>query len=304
MISSEHYWQEQIHRIFPDLEIEEVELFQEGLVNDVLIVNQQWVIRFTKTAWGKELMEIEDRLMQYLYPRLSIKVPYPVKRGDGILVYELLGGKDFLRECWIEGEPERQDRLAQQLGTFLSELHNPPSPELDWEVPLTLAPVTRETWLDIYERVKEKVCPLLLPHQVHWMDDLFDSAFSVSGFFNFEPVMIHGDLGPYHILYDREPKRLNAVIDFAMAGIGDPATDLGGLISHYGESLVSTIRPYYPLYDSLLQRARFYAQAAEVHWALLGVETGELYWFTAHLGDPRDIDVDCERGKRPPEPVV
>jgi hypothetical protein len=26
-----------------------------------------------------------------------------------------------------------------------------------------------------------------------------------------------------------------------------------------------------------------------VHSALLGVETGENYWFTAHLGEARDI---------------
>ncbi len=303
MISSEQYWHEQIHRIFPDLEIKDIVLFQEGLVTDVLIVNQQWVVRFTKTEWGKELMDIEDRLMQYLSPRLSIKIPYPVKRGDGILVYELLDGVDFLRKTWLNGDPELKNRFALTLGTFLTELHQPPDPDLDWEVPLTLAPVTRETWLDIDQRVKEKLCPLLLPHQVHWMEDLFNSAFSVEGFFEFEPVMIHGDLGPYHILYDADKKRLNAVIDFVMAGIGDPATDLGGLISHYGESLVSSIRPYYPLYDELLPRARFYAQAAEVHWALLGVETGESYWFTAHLGDPRDIDVDCERGNQTPQLV-
>jgi hypothetical protein len=32
MIISENYWQNQIHRIMPDLEIEDIELFQEGLV--------------------------------------------------------------------------------------------------------------------------------------------------------------------------------------------------------------------------------------------------------------------------------
>jgi aminoglycoside 2''-phosphotransferase len=303
MISTDQYWEGQIHRIFPDLEIMEYELFQEGLVNDVLIVNNKWVIRFTKTDWGKELMEIEDRLMQYLYPRLSLKVPIPVKRGEGILVSELLGGNDFLRKIWLDTSPEKQERLAEQLGSFLTELHKAPSHDLDWEVPLTLAPVTRETWLDIHKRIKEKVCPLLLPHQVKWMNDLFGSAFSVQGFFDFTPVMIHGDLGPYHLLYDPEKEQLNAVIDFAMSGIGDPATDLGGLIVHYGESLVSRIRPYYPMYDELLPRARFYAQAAEVHWTLLGVESGELYWFTAHLGDPRDINVNCERNSRTPELV-
>jgi aminoglycoside 2''-phosphotransferase len=259
------------------------------VVNDVLIVNQQWVIRFTKSDYGKELIMLEDHLMHYLNPRVSLNVPFPVKRGDNVLVYELLGGRDFPRKLWKEAEPELKDRIAEQLGTFLRELHHAPEVMNDWEIPLTLAPVSLETWLDIQSRVVEKVYPLLLYYQVDWMDELFASAFDVEGFFDFDEVLIHGDLGPYHLLYDEAARRLNGVIDFGLAGLGDPATDLGSLIVHYGEGLVSRIKPFYPLYDKLLPRARFYAKAAEVHSALLGVETGENYWFTAHLGEARDI---------------
>jgi hypothetical protein len=45
----------------------------------------------------------------------------------------------------------------------------------------------------------------------------------------------------------------------------------------------------YPEMKELLPRARFYAQAIELQWALLGVESGEYYWFTAHIGGARDI---------------
>jgi hypothetical protein len=71
--------------------------------------------------------------------------------------------------------------------------------------------------------------------------------------------------------------------------MGDPATDLGSLINYYGESLVSKIKNAYPTLDELLPRARFYARAIELQWALLGVESGEYYWFTAHIGGARDI---------------
>ena len=155
-------------------------------------------------------------------------------------------------------------------------------------MPLTLAPVTRETWLDVYDRVQEKVCPILLPHQVEWLSNLFGPALDQKDFFDFAPAMIHGDLGPYHLLFNRDSQQLVGVIDFAMAGIGDPAADLGALISYYGETLVSKLRPFYPRYDKLIRRARFYAEAAEVHWVLLGVESGEAYWFTSHLGEAKD----------------
>ena len=289
MINDDVYWHDQIHKVMPDLAIASYELYQEGVVNDVLVVNGQWVIRFTHTEWGKELMTMEDQLMRFIAPQLILKVPFPEKCADGVMVYPLLQGDPFLRETWTGADETDQQRLADQLGLFLNELHHLSTENLDWEIPLTLAPVTLETWVDIHERFVEKVQPLLLPHQKEWMDSLFESALDKPAFFDFQPVLIHGDLAPYHILYSKGNKRLNAVIDFGIAGLGDPATDLGSLINSYGETLVSKMKGKYPDLEGLLPRARFYAQAIELQWVLLGVESGEKYWFTAHLGGARDI---------------
>jgi len=289
MINADVYWHDQIHKVLPGLEIESYELHQEGLVNDVLVVNGQWVIRFTHTEWGKELMTMEDQLMRFIAPHLTLKVPFPEKCTDGVMVYSLLQGDPFLRETWAGADELNQQRLADQLGLFLNELHHLSTENLDWEIPLTLAPVTLETWVDIHERFVEKVQPLLLPHQIEWVDSLVESALDKPAFFDFRPVLIHGDLAPYHILYLKEKKRLNGVIDFGIAGLGDPATDLGSLINSYGETLVSKMIGNYPDLEELLPRARFYAQAIELQWVLLGVESGEKYWFTAHLGGARDI---------------
>ena len=285
----DEYWHEQILRVLPEVKINNYELHQEGLVNDVVIVNNEWVIRFPKTEWGQELMELETRLMHFLQSRVSLAVPAPVKRDDGYMVYPHIRGEDFLRKTWKERSDEDQQSIADQFGTFLQELHQAPVGDLDWKVPLTLAPVTRETWLDIHDRIIDNVFPLLLPHQMGWVESLFEPALQIPDYFDFEPALIHGDLSAYHILYDRQTRRLNAVIDFGVAGLGDPATDLGSLLSTYGESLISKIKGTYPDYDKHIQRARFYAQAIELQWVLLGVESGERYWFTAHLGGARDM---------------
>jgi len=42
-------------------------------------------------------------------------------------------------------------------------------------------------------------------------------------------------------------------------------------------------------YEKLISRARFYAQAIELLWALMAIESRDDYWFTAHLGGARDI---------------
>lgn len=41
--------------------------------------------------------------------------------------------------------------------------------------------------------------------------------------------------------------------------------------------------------ENLLPRTRIYAQSIELEWFLLELETGETFWFTAHLGGARDI---------------
>jgi aminoglycoside 2''-phosphotransferase len=289
MPDQDTYWHEQIHNIMPDLEILAYELHQEGLINDVLIVNNEWVFRFSKTEWARELMTNEDRLMVFLGPKLPLPIPKPVKRADGVIVYQHLVGEHFTRQAWIVADEAGKQAYADHLGAFLDQLHHVDPGEIDWEVLHSYAPVTHETWLEIHDRVIDRVYPLLLPHQVDWVENLFGPALTTPDFFNFEPALVHGDLAPYHILYDPNQHRLTAVIDFGVAGLGDPATDLGSLLNYYGESLVSKLRRTYPELERLMGRARFYAQAIELQWVLLGLESREKYWFTSHLGNARDI---------------
>jgi aminoglycoside 2''-phosphotransferase len=82
------------------------------------------------------------------------------------------------------------------------------------------------------------------------------------------------------------------VIDFGTAGLGDPATDLGGLLQIYGEPFVRRMLGIYPEAEALLPRARFYAEAIELQWVMLGITRGEPFWFTAHLGGARDLWTD------------
>jgi aminoglycoside 2''-phosphotransferase len=90
-------------------------------------------------------------------------------------------------------------------------------------------------------------------------------------------------------LFDPREIKITGVFDFGMAGMGDPANDTGNLINFYGESFVRKINRTYPDFPNHLLRARYYAQSLELEWILRGLESGEEFWFTAHLGRARDI---------------
>ena len=145
----------------------------------------------------------------------------------------------------------------------------------------------QEAWVEIYERVVDQIYPRCFTSD-RMGGRLFNPALTNLDFFNFDPVLVHGDLAPYHIATILAG-RLTGVIDFGVAGLGDPATDLGSLLNYYGESLVSQFERTYPDLQKILGRARFYAQAIELQWVLLGLESGEKYWYTSHLGGARNI---------------
>jgi aminoglycoside 2''-phosphotransferase len=279
-----------VRSIMPDLEIERFDVSNEGLVNDVVIVNGEFVFRFAKTERGAEILDGEKRILGLVRDQVEVNVPKPIYSDKGCVVYPLLAGEPLLLESIMALNESAQIGIAGDLGKFLFNLHTTDISQVQEELPPTAAPVTREKWLDIYRRVKETVYPLLWKHQVKWAERLFDSMLMNPQAFEYKPALIHGDLRPYHILINNEKCEMTGVIDFGVAGIGDPASDIGTLINTYGESFVIKMQSSYPNLDEYLARARFYAQSIELHWVLLGIEFGESFWFTAHLGCARDID--------------
>ena len=278
-----------IRAIMPELAVDHFEVDQEGLINQVVIVNRQLVFRFARNEQAARILETELKILDLVRPRLGVHVPTPIYRSPDCMVYPFLNGKTLSRKLVLAAEESTQGAIAEQLGVFLYKMHTTNVSDAGWQIPLTRAPVRQKDWLDIQTRLKKKVYPLLQKYQIEWLDDLLGNALETPGFFEYPLSLIHGDLASYHILYDPQEQKINAVIDFGMAGLGDAASDVGGLINIYGESFVTKIHQSYPGLENILPRARFYAQSLELQWVLLGLETGEDFWFTAHIGGARDI---------------
>lgn len=286
MVDRKSEYTERIQQLRPDLQINSIDLNTDGLLNDVVIVNQELVFRFAKNEHARATLAVEATVLQHLSGRLSIMIPLPTYVGEDVLVYPLIEGDELTRAALFHASEAGRQRLMEQLGRFLKELHSTP---LEPGIPETLAPVTHEAWQEIRSEVEEKVFPWFMPHQIDWAERLLDGALGDKRFFEYEPKLIHGDLAPYHILFRADATGIRGVIDFGVAGVGDPANDLAMLLQSYGENVVDLIFKQYPEGRSLMQRARFYAQAIELQWALLGIKTGDNLWFLAHIGGARDV---------------
>jgi len=280
---------ERVRGIRPDLKIEQEERNEEGLINNVLIINQALVFRFARTPEYAELMQAELKILDLVRPRVGVQVPTPFYQSADCMVYPLIPGQTLSRKMVLEFDEKTRAVVAGQLGAFLYQLHSTDVSNASWEIPATRAPTRRQAWLDTYAAVQARLYPLFQKYQVEWAEDLFDRVLQDEDFFNFPPALINGDFASYHILYDPQAGKINGVIDFGMAGLGDAASDFGNLISIYGESFVRKMQPSYPGLEAYLTRARFYALGLELEWVLRGLESSETFWFTAHLGGARDM---------------
>jgi len=280
----------EIRKLAPDLTIRQIELNTDGLVNDVVVINRQRIFRFPKHEWAKNAMRHEARVLELARQYVNVRLPRFDLHREDVACYEFIPGEALLRDDILRLDRSAQDALAETLAEFLSQLHSIPQASLDEaDIQPSDAVRTTEDWLQLYEAVQRELYPLLMSDAKEWVERLFTPLVKDHSLMKYTPVLIHGDLGSYHILCERRSGHIQGIIDFGTAGRGDLAADFACLINAYGETFLRQIGKYYPAIREHIERSRFWAETLELQWLLGGVRSGDLSWFTVHIGRARDI---------------
>ena len=286
---NEHYLK-RIKDRFPDIDINNIRENKDGLINDVLILNDERVFRFAKkSAYAKILMQ-EIKIVKLIAPFVKITVPDFDVREDDFVSYPYIPGKPLLRNDIVILNDSEQDSLARQLAQFLKNLHT--IPEVKWtenEIGPSDVNRTREVWSKLYEDIQDQLFPHMMSHSKELVRRHFEPIITGRISMEYRPALINGDMGAYHILYDSVKKQINGVIDFGTAGVGDPAADLACILYYYGENFVQRMNKYYPELLEAKDRARFWAGTFELQCVLGGIRTKDLSWFMTHLGGMKDM---------------
>jgi len=283
-------YKERIREIAPQIITETARLNQDGLLNDIVIVNDKIIFRFSKRDFYFKNLREEGELLRLLRPYLTLQIPEPFYVDDEAMAYRLIPGETLRRDVLMKLPEADQQAIADQLAQFFKELHGIPVGEItDFQIPLADALMKYEGWVQVYQRIQEKVFPLLQPHQRDWARAHFEPYLADKKNFEYELKMVDTDVPPYHILFDNQTRRINGIIDFGCAGLGDPAIDFGVILYHYGESFLERFYRVYPEAEVYRKRARFYAGAHEIRWLLAGIERNENLWFAVHIGSAKDM---------------
>lgn len=283
-------YEERIRQLAPEVAVSSISINREGLLNDVVIINGELIFRFPKHEYAFKHLKDEARILRLLQNYITLEIPTPLYESDDCLAYRMIPGETLRRDLLIRLPQDDQQAIADQLAQFFKELHNVPINEVaGFEIPMADALMKYEGWVNAYERIREKVFPLLLPHVREWATEHFESHLADRGNFEYELKMVDTDIPPYHIMFDKQENRINGIIDFGCAGLGDPAIDFGVIIYNYGESFIERFYKVYPEVETYLKRARFYAGAHEVRWLLTGIEKDDPWWFAVHVGSAKDM---------------
>ncbi len=284
-----------IREICPDLEIERVTLNCDGLLNDVVIVNDAFVFRFSRPDCGFNDLKEEAGVLRLLRKHITLPIPEPFYEESEVIAYPLIPGETLRRDLLLSLPETDQQAIAEQMAQFLKELHGIPLEEItDPSIPLADALMEYDDWAYFYERLQEKIFPLLLPYVREWATKHFESWMSDPANFEYEPRMVDTDLPPYHIMFDRLKRRVSGIIDFGCAGLGDPAADFSVIIYHYGEPFLSRFYNIYPEAETYLKRSRFYAGTIELRWLLNGIEHIDPTWLAIHIDGGRTAKLKNE----------
>lgn len=237
---------------FSNLEIKMVE--NSGHDNRTFHLGDKMSVRLPSGPNYASQIEKELTWLPKFKKQISLPIPSPVAKGEPNDSYPF----NWAINNWIEGETLRGNNitdfndLAVKLANFLKELH---------AIDASLGPVAgkhnfyrggdvstyHDEYIDLVENLYE-----FLGIEKSLLLEIWDLALKSK--WTKTPVWVHGDLVATNMLVHNG--RLEAVIDFGILGVGDPACDLSMYWTFFNEESRKVFKDYLDLDKNTWDRAR------------------------------------------------
>ena len=275
---------------FPALAIQSIRFLAEGWDSNVWEVNGDLIFRFPKRAEVATWLRYEIALLPLLGPTLPVSAPrftYIAEPSHAFpypfVGYRKLPGMPLAAAPATLIQPER---LAPQIGTFLTALHRFP---VTHAVACGVLNASPEAWRAQYATMLAELrtlFPRMTPAERERTERLFAGYLDNPLHTRFIPVLLHRDLGGDHLLLEPETGDLAGVIDWGDLSIGDPAQDFCGLptdwlpalLAHYGG----------PVDATFADRVAFYRALGPYHTLHFGLRTGGEPFIARGLAELRE----------------
>jgi aminoglycoside 2''-phosphotransferase len=266
---------------FPDLDLSQARLNDDGADHVVVILGDAWVFRFPRGPEAAGYAAGERRLLAHLNQAAALATPryeWVAAAGD-FAGYRMIVGEQLSAALFASLSREAQENILEELGGFLAVLHAiPPALAASPDGAAVSPPAAAET-VRRYHRRRERLAETLPDDLRGWVDRFYDALPAAMA--GAPTVLVHGDLTEDHILLAPTRDRLAGLIDFTDAGLGDPAYDFTFLWAYGDWAAAHAARRYEarePI-DRMLRRSR---------WGFIRYCVDQLWW---NLSGARGYDV-------------
>ena len=190
-----------------------------ALIFITIDVNNEWIIRFYRNDVATRNTVKRIPFLKNFSKVSPLKIPCPEIHNDEFMAYKTIHG-EHLSIYEIEHlDTLSRVKIAEQLGNFLKNLHNFSDDNINFP------PEYFRMVRDDYNSYPKKIFDSLDTDERKIMDNKFKAIKNNDRNFITPTAIIHSDLHYKNILWDREKKKLNGVIDFAQVGLAITAMD-------------------------------------------------------------------------------
>lgn len=230
-------------------------LLGEGYDNWVYEIGGKTLIRIPKTPLYKKKLLQEVQLLELLSSKSPLSIPeYTLVAIDGSFgVYEKIIGKPLTLKTYRSLKPKIQNKIAVELGFFISTLHSLPAKQVS---KLGFIDYKSKNPKTEYTKRRKTIHSVLNKKESKAVDTIQTQFFTLPK--HKKKVLVHHDLSDEHILLSTNNKKITGIIDFSDASFADPALDFAW-IWELGEEFVHEVYKNYTHKDeTFLERSRLF----------------------------------------------
>jgi len=246
-----------ISKNFPELAISKIVKIGEGTGNVAYEVNNALIFRFPKGP-ANQVQLAQEIVLQPLLGKHS-SPSYPkfdyLPTDHSFVGYEKLEGNPLILEL---ARFHSWEKFAEQIGSFLNQLHSIPKNELDTQN-ILVEDKSFSDWQThgrpFYEKTKH-----LVPKMYYSEIEIFFNSKRQNQ--SFDKVLCHNDLGIEHILVTGH--KVSGIIDWGGVAIADPACDFARIYRDVGPKILDMVIAKYDTTPAgkgqIRERAIFYGK--------------------------------------------
>jgi aminoglycoside 2''-phosphotransferase len=250
-------------------------LLGQGSDSVAYLVDELWVFRFPLVDAARETLRKEISLLPGVRTALTAEVPRFEYVGGApespvFVGYRKLRGDALTNQEFEELDPARQERVLEQLATFLRELHAYPVEQA------RAAGVREELFNGGYstqQRVLlDRIRPQLSAEEATRLEQAFTAYEDSEHCRTASTSFVHGDLKPAHVMIGTDGSV--GIIDWGDANIGDPDFDFACLSIFYSGSFVERLLRHLPELDAaaVISKVEFFVALRSLQDAVLDAE--------------------------------